>query len=664
MVVIALSIMIFTTTASLLSGLYSSPGAFAANGGFAIASSTAPTILSSQVDVSMVGPLSALPQITGASPEVFAFSTYHGVSFVVRGVDLDMLNSTGPAFREFSLTGAASVEDHSSAIVGSNLKARLGIMLPYVLPLMGSYSDKIDVVKVVGSFRTGTSMDDELLVSLDVARFLSGMGPTKVSIIRVSTSDPAWLKGLLAPGGPRFTLFDLVSQKTRVSIGESVAVSVGVRNWGTRPGQTTVDFSTAGTSFATSTVSLNASQSDRVLANTTFQSLGTHSVNVSIGGDFPVTLTVNITVVKPYLNIAAPATTPLMQEFTVTVTDYLGNAAAYVPVSFGSQTNTTDSSGLAGLYADQPGSFSVVASLSGYQNGSATVTVIDPSAYPAAFLPSVASFTLSPDVIKETELATGVVAMENDGSVGGDFNATVYVDSAPSMVLNTTLQGLESKTVSFKLRNLAPGTHIVQVANFSRSIVVQSWIVDNPDLVQLVMRYSGTDSLFPAGSVPIYQAAKISEGNVAVALFAIGGISATLALLAITSVFSKEIREGRRRLGILKTIGAPRSAIRRMVFPQALENGLAGAAIGVASGVIIADALSRSNLLVLFGHGFRFSLDANLLLLILLGAVVISVASALVSVRQAVQETTIKSIRRLEEGQGEPLDVEELIADE
>ncbi len=662
-VVIALSIMIFTTTASVLSGLYSSPAAFAADGRFAIASSTAPTIFSSQVDASMVGPLSALPQITGASPEVFAFSSYNGVSFVIRGVDLDRLNSTGPAFHRFDLTGAASVKADSSAIVGSNLKARLGIKLPYVLPLQGSYSDKMDVVKVVGSFQTGTSMDDELLVSLDVARFLTGMGPDKVSIIRVSTSDPAWLNGLLAPSGPRFTLFDLLSQKARVSVGEPVAVSVGVRNWGTKPGEVTVGFSSAGSSFANSTLSLNASESNRVLANTTFQTLGKHSVNVSIGGAFPVTLTVNITVVEPYLNIAAPATTPLLQNFSVTVTNYLGNPAAYATVSFGSQIATADLGGHASFYAGQSGSFTIVASLSGYDNASATVSVIDPANYPAAFLPSVASFTLSPDVIKETESAMGVVAMENDGSVAGDFNVTVYVDSAPSMVLSTTLQGLESKTVSFRLRDLSPGTHIVQVANFSRSISVQSWIVDNPDLVQLVMRYSGSDSLFPAGSVPIYQAAKISQGNVAVALFAIGAISATLALLAITSVFSKEIREGRRRLGILKTIGAPRSAIRRMVFPQALESGLAGAAIGVAAGVIIADSLSRSNLLVLFGHGFRLSLDANLLIMILLGAVVISVASALISVRLAIQETTIRSIRRLEEDQGEPLNVEKLIAD-
>jgi ABC-type antimicrobial peptide transport system permease subunit len=234
----------------------------------------------------------------------------------------------------------------------------------------------------------------------------------------------------------------------------------------------------------------------------------------------------------------------------------------------------------------------------------------------------------------------------------------------PHTVLDMSLGGLESKTVTFKLRDLAMGTHIVQVASFSEGLAVQSWIVDNPDLVQLVMRYSGSDSLFSAGSVPIYQAAKLSEGNVAIALFAIGAISALLALLAITSVFSKEIREARRRLGILKTIGAPRSAIRKLVFPQALESSLAGATIGIAFGIVIADSISKSDLLVLFGHRFHLDLDTNLLVLLLLGAVAISVSSALFSAMMAVRETTIRSIRRLEEEPGEPIDVDAAIADE
>lgn len=662
--VIAISIMIFTTTASILAGLHSAPSAFAANEGFAIASNSAPTIFASQVDVSMVGPLMDQPKITGASPEVFAFSSYKGESFVLRGVDLDLLNATGPSFKKFDLSGNRSVQDRASALVGSNLKARLGLNVPVKIPVVGSYSAKLDFVDVVGSFHTGTSIDDELLVSLDMARYLAGMGPQKASIIRVSTTDPEWLSGLLSPQGPRFTLFDILTQKSQVAPGEPVGVSVGVRNWGSAPGEMTVEFKDDGTVLSQQSVTLNQSDTDRVVHTLSFSTLGPHNITASVGGAFPVTLSVYVSVVEPYLNLAAPSKVALGEVFSVSVTSYKGAPAQDAIVTFGTNSSTTDNEGNTSFTADQAGVFDLVANLSGYSDATRTVDVVDPSTFPAEFLPSVSSFSLSPDTIKESETATGVIVAQNNGSVAGTFNVTVYIDSVPHTVLDMSLGGLESKTVTFKLRDLAMGTHIVQVASFSEGLAVQSWIVDNPDLVQLVMRYSGSDSLFSAGSVPIYQAAKLSEGNVAIALFAIGAISALLALLAITSVFSKEIREARRRLGILKTIGAPRSAIRKLVFPQALESSLAGATIGIAFGIVIADSISKSDLLVLFGHRFHLDLDTNLLVLLLLGAVAISVSSALFSAMMAVRETTIRSIRRLEEEPGKPIDVDAAIADE
>jgi hypothetical protein len=220
----------------------------------------------------------------------------------------------------------------------------------------------------------------------------------------------------------------------------------------------------------------------------------------------------------------------------------------------------------------------------------------------------------------------------------------VLVDSGLYTTLSISLDGLESKSVTFKVRDISTGTHSIQVATFATELTVEPWFADNPDYVRLVMRYSGSSSLFSAGSVPIYQAAKISEGNVSVALFAIGATSALLALLAITSVFSKEIHEGRRRL--------------------ALENSLGGAALGIAFGVIITDMLSRSGVFVLFGHEIQLSLDAGLLVLLLVGAVAISVSSALASAMIAVRETTIRSIKKLQEEEPEPIDVERLIADE
>jgi len=656
--------MIFTTTAGVLSGLRSAPKAFAANEGFAISSSSAPTIFSSHVDLSMVDALETMPKITGVSPEVFAFSSWNGESFVLRGVVLEKLNSTGPAFEKWHITGSHSPGESSSALLGSRLFERLGISIPCTVPIVGSYSPRIELLNVVGWFETGSPLDDEMLVSLDVARFLSGMSSDKVSIIRVATSDPEWLSSLLTPQGARFTLFDLLSQRTYAAVDQEVGVSVGVRNWGTVKGSVTVTFGEGTTRIADITRTLNASESDRVVQMVSFDSLGVHTVDVSISGDFPVKLSVNITVVEPFLRIAAPSKVALGDEFTVRVTTILGDPAIGAAVTFGTALNSTDAFGNATFLADQLGAVHATANMTGFTDADVIVTVIDPSMFPAMFQPSVISFTLSPDRMKESEFATGVVVVGNDGSLSGTLNVTVLMDSSLYLTLNVSLEGFESKSITFRVRNISTGTHTIQVASFATELTVEPWFVDNPDYVQLVMRYSGSSSLFSAGSVPIYQAAKITEGNVSVALLAIGATSGLLALLAITSVFSKEIHEGRRRLGILKTIGASRAAIRKLVFPQALENSLGGAALGIAFGVIVTDILSRLGVFVLFGHEFQLTLNAGLLVLLLVGAVVISVSSALASAMVAVRETTIRSIRKLQEEEPEPIDVERLIADE
>jgi ABC-type antimicrobial peptide transport system permease subunit len=261
----------------------------------------------------------------------------------------------------------------------------------------------------------------------------------------------------------------------------------------------------------------------------------------------------------------------------------------------------------------------------------------------------IASFSISPTTIKSSEAVTGVVTVENDGTEAGSFDVVVYVDNLEILTRTVNLSGISSETFAFTLVGLDTGTRTLQVGPFARQLVVEPWFAENPDLVQFVIRFSGSSSLSTSASIPIYQAAKISQGNVAVSLFAVGAISALLAVLAVTSVFSKEIREGRRRLGVLRTIGASRSAIMGLVLPQALEKALAGAAVGIALGIIMADQLSRSGLFFLFGHKFVLEMNTGLLVLMLFGAVGISILSALASARVAIRESSIRSIKRLEE---------------
>ena len=649
-VVVALSIMIFTATLSVLSGLRSAPSAFAGDSEFVISETSAPTIFSSQVSVDMVSALRAIPNITGASPEVFSFSNWRGVSFVARGFG----QGFGPDVLSLN---------SSDSLIGHHLLDKLALKLPYQLPLTGSFSSKMAIVNISRSVDTGTPLDDEMLVSMSVARFLSGMPDGKASIIRVSTTSPDWLENLLSPETARFTLFDLHSSKSQVAQGYPLDISVGVRNWGSSGGSERVRFTDNGLVLAERTVELNATSSTTVQESLVLMDLGTHTIQALVSGDFPVKLAVNVTVVDPYLQVSAPSRTLLGSQFNVTISTFDGSPARGASVQFDNQSVLSDSQGIARLSAAHAGGFQLFANLSRYTGASARVEIVDPSTYPHTFQPTVVSFSLSPTSIKQSETSRGLVTVQNDGTESGYLDLAVLVDSTTYETLNVSLQGMASESLRFVIQGLQPGDHTIQVGSFSVGLSVQSWYADNPGLVQLVIRYGGSTSLSSSASIPIYQAVKISEGNISVALFSIGAISALLASLAITSVFSKEIRQSRAKLGVLKTIGAPRSAIRALVFPQALWTGLAGALIGIGLGVLTVDLLSRSNAFNLFGHQFLVTVDVGQLAIVLLAAVAISVASALASMLVAVQETTITSVRDLEGEAAEPLDANELLGD-
>jgi len=655
--------MIFTTTTSVLSGLRSAPAAFAAGEGFVISDANAPTIFSSRVSIDMLPFLDALENITGVSPEIFCFSSWSGQSFVVRGVNLTRLNQTGPTLSEFVLSPGESAGEIDSALIGERLLERLGIRLPYTIPVVGSYDVKVQFLRIVGWFRSDSPLDDELLASLDVARQLTGMADGDVSIIRVSTSDPGWLSDMLSPKAARFALLDLRASKAQVARGEPVVVSVDVRNWGAKAGTVTVTFSEQGQTPAENAIDLNASESKTVNREFVSEVTGFHSVEVTVAGDLPIRLWANYSVVEPYLEIAAPVKVMLGQTFNLTVTKFDGGPALTADVSYDSQVATVNGEGKAMFIANETGLFGVIAELAGFSDGLASIEVLDPAQFPHAFVPTIVSFSITPVEIRSPDSVRGIVVVENDGTEAGTQDVVVYVDKSPTIVLTVNLSGMSSETLSFSLDGFSVGARTLQVGTFARQLLVRPWFADSPDLVKFVIRYSGSSTLSSSTSIPIYQAAKISQGNVAVALFAIGATSALLAALAVTSVFSKEIREGRRRFGVLKTIGASPSAIRNLVFPQALETALAGAAIGVAFGIIVADQLSRSSLFFLFGHEFALDMNTDLLVLVLFGAVATSVLSALFSTVVAVRETAISSIKGLEEESGEQPQMNGLLDD-
>ncbi len=669
--VIALSVLIFSATVSVLVGLGDAPSAFAASEGYVIASADAPTIFSSRVDMDMARVLEGMENITGASPEVFAFSSWDGHSFVVRGVDWDRVRAVPPSLTVQFADGSGTLSA-GCAIVGHRLADKLDLPLPGTVPLAGSYDYRVEVVKVLGTFRSDSPLDDEMLVSSEVARSLSGMAPDEASIIRVSTSSPAWLESLLEPDRARFAIYDLSASDSQLVPGEECEVTVAVRNWGTEPGSVTVSLRDQGESFHEETVSLNGSGETNVSATYSSDVVMVHEISATISGDFAVTLSVSVSVVTPYLVASFHDTVALGSSLEVALSTYSGDPAPGVGVTLldsASPENVTDAFGRCALPADEEGTFTLEFDTAGtefdgmpIQGSSRTVEVVDTSEMIPWFLPVPVDLSVDPESPVEGDAVTALVTVENRGSMGGTTTVNLTLDGMPYSSREVYIGPAETVTVSFELLDLDPSQHVVQAGSFSESFYVAPWYSDDPELVQLVIRYGGSATFSSAGAIPIYEAAKISEGNIALALFALGVVAALLSTLAIVSAFSKEVSDGRKRLGIIRALGASRDRIRAIVFREALGVSLIGSSVGVASGLLVAVALARSDMFVVFGHVLELDLGPAVAMLIFAGAVAISLVSALASAELAVRETAMTSIRDLPEEDGQqPEDPEPLI---
>ena len=666
-VVVALAITIFTATSSILSELQSAPAAFAGSGDYIIHANDSPTIFSSRVDVGLVPLLLSQENISDAWAEIVTFSASGSQSFVVRGMDLDSVKSA----ERFTIDLHSELGDRfdlNDGIVGSRLMDRLDIMLPCIIPVSGSYATRVEFVEVVGSFETGTYMDDELVVSEQVARYLSGMLPGMASLIAVETDDPEWLGEVLSSDNAHIALSNVEVSKTAVVANEEVMVTMEAHNWGPAAGDATICISVDGILTDELTVAIDPLTVISVMRPIILEELGIHSIEVWVSGSFPSRTTLNVTVVDPYLTLTAPSRAFIDSQFEISVFDCHGDPVLGAEVSFEVDDERgsimTDDDGIAAVLVSRTGSCFLNASHVDYDDASTIVEIVDLELYPDEFMPRVVSFALSDVIVSESDEVKGVIVVENTGALEGQFYLPVLMDSSTTMLLNISLEPAERRSVTIAVSDVAVGTHTIQVGTFAHELTVEPWFADESDLVQLMLRYGGTGALSSSASVPIYQAAQISEGNVAVALFSVGAISAVLATLAISATFAKEVREGRRTLGILRTIGASNGRIRRIVLPQALFSGTIGAVIGIVTGLAVTYALTRAGVFIAFGHTLIFKPDVYVLVLIAGWAAIISVASSLASAEIAVRESPLSSIRNLDcknfigadESKGPPID--------
>ena len=138
------------------------------------------------INVSLASNLSASPWANTVSPEILGLSVLRGESVVVRGVDHDAFLRLEQASRVSGSLGGSQF-----GLAGEGFAARFGLSTGDTVTIVGAFVPRIVFVRITGVFRTDSIADDELLVDLPMARFLTGLGPLNYHSIRVRTTDPA-----------------------------------------------------------------------------------------------------------------------------------------------------------------------------------------------------------------------------------------------------------------------------------------------------------------------------------------------------------------------------------------------------------------------------------------------------------------------------------------
>jgi len=141
---------------------------------------------SQSLDASLVNELKIQPNVEAASAEISCFTVINNFPVLVRGVDIDNFLEI-----ENSNIIRGEVEDQDNfAVIGEKLAENIGMDIGQRFLLTGSSSPALYQMEIDAVYESRYS-EDEMLVPLEYARKMAGLGGDSVLFIRVRTSNQA-----------------------------------------------------------------------------------------------------------------------------------------------------------------------------------------------------------------------------------------------------------------------------------------------------------------------------------------------------------------------------------------------------------------------------------------------------------------------------------------
>lgn len=660
----SLSLIIFSGTISVLMGIGAAPGDVIGNPDAYVISSknSAGSLLNSRVDLALSSLLLEQGFATNASPEIFAFAEINGYAIIIRGVEFDAFMGVEGA----KLISGAMPSDPSEGLIGSRLASRLNANVGDEYPLVGSFDPSVCEVRIAGIIQSDSGTDDELIVSLPLARCLAGTSPESVSIIRV-LGDKVQLDEIFGSGLPRFTLYDLSLTNKIVGIGQTTHLSFKLKNWGDVNGTANVTITDEFDNFTLfeDEITISSDAFKTLEINRSFSTIGNHSIVARLDGPLPQEIQTNITVKGPYLSLVAPRQVAEYHNFSALVINQTLEPVAGAIVSIGGFNYTTNATGRCVINATlAPGNYTMTAASTGYDSETMSVGVINSSSLSPTALILTYKITLSPYIVKVRENCTFAIYVQNYGNLSGTQNISSYINGNLFSQKSVTLGALEAVALFYNKSFESAGDYIVTSGSASVILTVESPLVLNPALIQLLVRYGGTGTIDLSRSDLIYHTTKISEANILIVLISLAALSAVLVTLGVSITFMKEINDNQKVIGILRSLGASSRQLLGIIFKEAFLLSLVAAALGIAGGFVLSFIISSTGDLIAFGHLIRPVLDPNFLVADIAGSIVICVGSSLITGLSVTRKRSIRMIRGLKDDVVHQTTLKELLGDE
>lgn len=614
----AVTLTVFIVFVILVAGMVGVVSPLTASSGATITEPDAPHPVASTVPESYATGLQR--DGVAASGEILTFAVDDGQPYTVRGVNYTAFQSVS----DVRLTAGRQPATPQEAVIGADLRQTLGVELNDTITVGGLTSDKLDRVEIVGVVKGPGLSDDQLLVTLPVARHLTDKPSGTVQFIQASKLPESTRQSTVRITG--------VSGPTVVPPNSTITASVSVRNT-----QATEVSRSVTIRFAnqTQTRQLRVPAGDTRSVSVQFAAPGPGQYTISAGdAQQPVEVAP-----KDALRFGSlPTVAPPNATVLVGMQSPYGDPQPNVTLTTAESQAVTGPDGTARVTLSASGVTTIRANTTGADR-QATVSI-----RPNASRTVIGSVTVTPATPDVLTAPSAELTLFNPW--GTRLTRTVQV-TAPGVDTQQTIRlaPSETKRVTVPLAEQPPGTYQVTVITNQTQLASTSVRVTGDERIATVLATGGQQ-----GQTGIGRAIETVFGNLQIVLSVITGFAGLMTVGGVTAVFAQAVHARRQALGVYRATGAPPTRVARVVLIDSIKIGVAAtttALFGAGLSLWVVDAL---NLATVYGVRILALPSGWLLAAVIVSAVGITLVGAALVVGRFILVSPLRLLKSPESG--------------